>query len=62
MMARLLYELSATLLVLAVSVVHTVALANGRFQFTQAVYTTTEDFGVAYVTGTRRFDRQPHTE
>lgn len=27
------------------------AQANGRFQFTQAVYTTTEDFGVAYITG-----------
>ncbi|GMF29853.1 unnamed protein product [Phytophthora lilii] len=26
------------------------AVANGRFQFTQAVYSTTEDFGVAYVT------------
>ncbi|KAL3673409.1 hypothetical protein V7S43_001121 [Phytophthora oleae] len=24
--------------------------ANGRFQFTQAVYSTTEDFGVAYIT------------
>lgn len=26
------------------------AAANGRFQFTQAVYSTTEDFGVAYIT------------
>ncbi|KAE9139614.1 hypothetical protein PF010_g516 [Phytophthora fragariae] len=26
------------------------AAANGRFQFAQAVYSTTEDFGVAYIT------------
>ncbi|KAG7398123.1 hypothetical protein PHYBOEH_011679 [Phytophthora boehmeriae] len=25
-------------------------LANGRFQFSQAIYSTTEDFGVAYIT------------
>ncbi|TYZ61670.1 hypothetical protein PybrP1_010669 [[Pythium] brassicae (nom. inval.)] len=50
MAARLLRELGAALLLLAVIAEHAAAVANGRFQFTQAVYTTTEDFGVAYVT------------
>lgn len=27
------------------------ALSPGRFQFAQPVYSTTEDFGVAYITG-----------
>lgn len=30
------------------------AVAPGRFQFRRSIYTTTEDFGVAYVTGKLR--------
>ncbi|GMF37020.1 unnamed protein product [Phytophthora fragariaefolia] len=37
-------------IIIELVVLRCVEAANGRFQFTQSVYSTTEDFGVAYIT------------